>query len=32
MLKAIDRSMTIGGIQVTGKSGGKSGDWPAPAG
>lgn len=29
MLKAIDRSMTIGGIQVTAKSGGKSGDWPA---
>ncbi|WP_114953289.1 cyclic pyranopterin monophosphate synthase MoaC [Sphingosinicella terrae] len=33
MLKAIDRTMTIGGIAVTAKSGGKSGDWqrtPAP--
>jgi len=29
MLKAIDRTMTIEGIQVTGKSGGKSGDWAA---
>lgn len=27
MLKAIDRSMMIGGIGVTSKSGGKSGDW-----
>lgn len=27
MLKAIDRTMVIGGIQVTAKSGGKSGDW-----
>jgi cyclic pyranopterin phosphate synthase len=27
MLKAIDRTMTIGGIEVTAKSGGKSGDW-----
>lgn len=27
MLKAIDRSMVIGGIEVTFKSGGKSGDW-----
>jgi cyclic pyranopterin monophosphate synthase len=27
MLKAIDRSMVIGGIEVTSKSGGKSGDW-----
>jgi cyclic pyranopterin phosphate synthase len=27
MLKAIDRAMVIGGIQVTSKSGGKSGDW-----
>ena len=27
MLKAIDRSMIIGGIKVTSKSGGKSGDW-----
>jgi cyclic pyranopterin phosphate synthase len=28
MLKAIDRTMVIGGIEVTSKSGGKSGDWP----
>ena len=27
MLKAIDRSMEIGGIEVVSKSGGKSGDW-----
>jgi cyclic pyranopterin phosphate synthase len=27
MLKAIDREMEIGGIAVTGKSGGRSGDW-----
>jgi cyclic pyranopterin phosphate synthase len=27
MLKAIDRSMTIGGIEVVSKTGGKSGDW-----
>jgi len=27
MLKAVDRAMTIGGIQVTAKTGGKSGDW-----
>jgi cyclic pyranopterin phosphate synthase len=27
MLKAIDRSMVIGAIQLTSKSGGKSGDW-----
>jgi cyclic pyranopterin monophosphate synthase len=27
MLKAVDRSMEIGGIAVTSKSGGKSGDW-----
>ena len=27
MLKAIDRMMVIGGIEVTSKSGGKSGDW-----
>ena len=27
MLKAIDREMEIGGIVVTGKSGGRSGDW-----
>jgi cyclic pyranopterin phosphate synthase len=28
MLKAIDRTMVIGGIEVTSKTGGKSGDWP----
>lgn len=27
MLKAIDRTMIIGGIEVVSKSGGKSGDW-----
>ena len=27
MLKAIDRTMEIGGIAVTAKTGGKSGDW-----
>jgi cyclic pyranopterin phosphate synthase len=27
MLKAIDRTMIIGGIEVVAKSGGKSGDW-----
>jgi cyclic pyranopterin phosphate synthase len=27
MLKAIDRTMTVGGIEITAKSGGKSGDW-----
>jgi cyclic pyranopterin phosphate synthase len=27
MLKAIDRTMTIGGIEVASKTGGKSGDW-----
>jgi cyclic pyranopterin phosphate synthase len=27
MLKAIDRTMVIGGIEVMSKSGGKSGDW-----
>lgn len=27
MLKAIDRTMVIGAIEVTAKSGGKSGDW-----
>lgn len=31
MLKAIDRSMVIGVIAVTAKSGGKSGDWNGPA-
>jgi cyclic pyranopterin phosphate synthase len=27
MLKAIDRTMIVGGIEITAKSGGKSGDW-----
>jgi cyclic pyranopterin phosphate synthase len=27
MLKAIDQTMVIGGIEVTSKTGGKSGDW-----
>ena len=27
MLKAIDRTMTIGGIRITSKEGGKSGSW-----
>jgi cyclic pyranopterin monophosphate synthase len=27
MLKAIDRAMIIGGVEVTSKSGGRSGDW-----
>ena len=27
MLKAIDRTMVIGGIEVTSRTGGKSGDW-----
>lgn len=27
MLKGIDRAMTIGGIEVTSKTGGRSGDW-----
>jgi cyclic pyranopterin monophosphate synthase len=27
MLKAVDRTMAIGGIMVTSKSGGRSGDW-----
>jgi cyclic pyranopterin phosphate synthase len=30
MLKAVDRGMEIGGIRVTSKSGGRSGDWQAP--
>lgn len=29
MAKAIDRSMTIGGIRLLAKSGGRSGDWQA---
>jgi cyclic pyranopterin monophosphate synthase len=28
MLKAIDRTMVIGGIEVTSKTGGRSGNWP----
>jgi cyclic pyranopterin monophosphate synthase len=31
MLKAIDRSMMIGGIEVSSKTGGKSGDWQRTA-
>ena len=27
MLKSVDRTMVIGGIEVTSKSGGKSGSW-----
>ena len=30
MLKAIDRTMIIGGIEVTAKTGGRSGDWRRP--
>jgi cyclic pyranopterin phosphate synthase len=30
MLKAVDQTMTIGGIEVVAKSGGKSGDWERP--
>ena len=30
MLKAIDRTMVIGGIEVTGKTGGKSRTWQGP--
>lgn len=30
MLKAIDRTMLIGGIEITAKSGGKSGNWGRP--
>jgi cyclic pyranopterin phosphate synthase len=30
MLKAVDRTMVIGGIEVTSKSGGKSGGWHKP--
>ena len=28
MLKAIDRTMAIGGVRVVSKQGGRSGDWP----
>jgi len=31
MAKAIDKAMIIGGIRLLSKSGGKSGDWTAPA-
>jgi cyclic pyranopterin phosphate synthase len=31
MLKAIDRSMSITGVRVLAKSGGRSGDWSAEA-
>ena len=31
MLKAVDRTMVIGGIEVTSKTGGKSGDWTRPS-
>jgi len=30
MAKAIDRGMTIGGVRLLAKSGGRSGDWRAP--
>lgn len=30
MAKALDRAMTIGGIRLLSKTGGKSGDWHAP--
>jgi cyclic pyranopterin phosphate synthase len=30
MLKAVDRTMVIGGIEVMSKTGGKSGDWQRP--
>ena len=32
MIKAVDKHAVISGIQVLAKSGGKSGDWVAPAG
>ena len=32
MLKAVDRSMSIGPIKVVSKSGGKSGDWTRSVG
>jgi cyclic pyranopterin phosphate synthase len=31
MCKAVDRGMVIDGVQVLAKSGGRSGDWTAPA-
>ncbi len=30
MTKAIDKAMTIGGVRLLSKTGGKSGDWSAP--
>ena len=30
MAKAIDKAMTIGGVRLLSKTGGKSGDWHAP--
>ncbi len=30
MLKAVDRAMTIGGVRLLEKAGGRSGDWSAP--
>ena len=30
MLKAVDRAMTIGGIELVSKQGGRSGDWARP--
>lgn len=32
MAKALDKGMVIGGVRLLAKSGGKSGDWHAPAG
>ena len=32
MAKAVDRGMTIGGVRLLAKSGGRSGDWRAPTG
>lgn len=32
MAKALDRGMVIGGVRLLAKSGGRSGDWRAPAG
>jgi len=29
MLKAVDRTMSITGVRVTSKTGGRSGDWSA---
>jgi cyclic pyranopterin phosphate synthase len=31
MAKALDRGMTIGAVRLLAKSGGRSGDWHAPA-